>query len=68
MLAVAQGQYKHKKDLKAAVGQSLHFTETSAFGNEYKHTGTFSVVGPSVYERKWFATVTMKDNVIEKVE
>ena len=59
--------YKTKKDLKAAVGQSLRYVETSAFGPEYKQDGTFCVVGPSPYERKWFASVTMVSGKISKV-
>lgn len=60
--------YKTKKDLKAAIGQPLRYVETSAFGPEYKANGTFAVVGPSPYERKWYAEVTMKDGKIEKVK
>lgn len=59
--------YKSKKDLKAAIGQSLRYTETSIFGPEYKADGSFCVVGPSPYERKWFAQVTMRDGKIAKV-
>ena len=59
--------YKTKKDLKAAVGQPLRYVETSAFGPEYKADGKFAVVGPSPYERKWYAEVTMKDGKIAKV-
>jgi hypothetical protein len=60
--------YKTKKDLKAAVGKRLHYVETSMFGEEYKSTGSFCVVGPDAYrDRKWYATVTMKDDVIVKV-
>ena len=59
--------YKTKKDLKAAVGHSLNYGETSLFGAEFKADGQFCVVGPSEYQRKWFATVTMKNSLIEKV-
>lgn len=59
--------YKTKKDLKAAIGQSLRYTETSFFGPEYRDNGTFCVVGPSAQERKWFASVTMKEGKIAKV-
>jgi hypothetical protein len=59
--------YKSKKDLKAAVGQSLRYEETSAFGPEFKENGKFCVVGPSPYDRKWFATVTMANGLIAKV-
>jgi hypothetical protein len=59
--------YKTKKDLKASVGQKLKYVETSLFGSEYEPTGTFCVVGPSPYERKWYAQVTMEDGLIKKV-
>ena len=59
--------YKSKKDLKAAVGKPLRYVETSMFGPEYKSNGTFCVVGPSPYERKWFASVTMENDLIKKV-
>ncbi len=64
MMAAA---YKTKKELKASVGQLLKYTETSMFGEEFKPDGTFSVVGPSPYQRKWFAEVTMKDGLIARV-
>lgn len=61
--------YKYKKDLKASVGKPLQYVETSAFGPEYKENGRFCVVGPDAYERRdWFATVTMEDGLIKKVE
>ncbi len=60
--------YKSKKDLKAAVGKPLNYVETSMFGAEYKPDGQFCVVGPCPYtNRKWYATVTMKDGKIAKV-
>ena len=59
--------YKTKKQLKESIGQSLRYGETSFFGAEYKDNGSFVVVGPSEYERKWYAQVTMKDGKIAKV-
>lgn len=59
--------YKHKKDLKAALGKNLLYVETSIFGKEYTSDGTFCVVGPSASDRKWYAQVTMKDDKIVKV-
>ncbi len=44
--------YKTKKDLKAAIGKSLRYVETSIFGDEYKPNGTFCVVGPSPLQHK----------------
>ena len=60
--------YKTKKELKLSVGKSLSYEETSFFGPEYKETGSFLVVGPDAHRnRKWYAKVTMKDGLIEKV-
>ena len=59
--------YKSKKLLKESIGKPLNYVETSMFGPEYKSTGTFCVVGPSPYERKWFASVTMENGLIKKV-
>lgn len=59
--------YKTKKELKSSLGKSLLYTETSIFGKEYYENGTFCVVGPSAYDRKWYAEVTMKDDKISKV-
>lgn len=61
--------YPTKKALKASIGQPLRYIETSMLGNEYKDDGMFTVVGPDPYtNRKWYATVTMKDGLIVKVE
>ena len=60
--------YKTKKMLKESVGKELRYQETSMFGSEYKSNGRFPVVGPGPYDRKWYATVTMKDDKIVKVE
>jgi hypothetical protein len=63
--------YPSKKDLKAAVGKSLMYRETTMFEPEYKADGTFTVAGrPSItpiVKREFFATVTMKDGLISKV-
>ncbi len=60
--------YKTKKALKSLVGQGIQVVETSMFGLEYKSTGKFCVVGPCPYtNRKYFATVTMQDDIIKKV-
>lgn len=60
--------YPSKKALKESVGKPLRHVETSVFGPEYKENGSFCVVGPSPYERKWYAEVTMKDGLIAKVK
>ena len=60
-------RYKTKKELKESIGQRLRYVETSMFGEEFKPNGTFCVVGPDPYSRKWFAEVTMKDGLIAKV-
>lgn len=60
--------YRTKKDLRGAIGQTFHFTETSAFGSEYRATGENTVVGPSAYERKWYATVKCEQGIIKSVK
>jgi cytochrome c biogenesis protein ResB len=60
--------YATKKELKGAVGQPLRYTETSIFGPEYRSDGTFCVVGPDAYSRKWFAEVTMENDAIKAVK
>lgn len=60
--------YKTKKELKENIGKPLRYVETSVFGPEFKANGTFAVVGPDPYtNRKWYAEVTMKNGLIEKV-
>jgi hypothetical protein len=59
--------YKTKKQLRENIGGPLRYRETSIFGEEYRSDGKFCVVGPSEYERKWFAEVTMVDGKIAKV-
>ena len=64
MLAV---HYPTKKALKSAIGQRLNYVETSLFGPEYKDNGTFAVVGPDAYNRKWYARIEMKNGLILSV-
>ena len=59
--------YKTKKALKESIGKELRYVETSMFGEEYRADGKFCVVGPSPYDRKWYATVTMANGLIAKV-
>ena len=56
--------YNTKKELKQNVGKGLKYSETSFFGEEYKSDGTF--VGCDV-SRKFFAKVTMENDLIKKV-
>lgn len=60
-----------KKAAKAAIGTDVtrRFIETSMFGPEFKGAGTYTVVGPAPYERKWYAQVTVDaDGVLLKVK
>ena len=63
--------YKSKKELKEQVGRPLDYTETSMFGPEYKPDGV--IVGsnrPHITNnkgREFFAEVTLKNNLIKKV-
>jgi hypothetical protein len=64
---LAARTYKTKKELKSSVGKPFRYTETSPFP-EYTDNGNMTVVGPSAYDRKWYATVTTKDGLITKVK
>lgn len=63
--------YATKKDLKASIGQPLMYAETSMFGPEYKDNGTFTGARRPHLQgggREFFATVTMKDGLIQDVK
>ncbi len=65
--------YESKKQLKESIGQPLRYTETSIFGCEYLATGKLCGSNrPSLAEgtgtREFFANVTMRDGIIERVE
>ena len=60
--------FKTKKELKAAVGKIPSFIETSLSRDEFIGDGSYTVVGPDPYERKWYATVTVRGGKIAKVE
>jgi len=64
--------YKSKKELKAAIGQPLRYTETSMFGAEFKSDGTFcGAHRPQVdgsAGREFFAEVTMANGVITAIK
>jgi len=63
-------RYATKKDLKAAIGQPLRYTETSMFGPEYKADGKFCVAHRPAIQgggREFFAEVTMAAGLIAKV-
>jgi hypothetical protein len=57
--------YKTKKELKAAVGSELRFTETSFFGQDYRENGI--VYGTNHPKRSWFAKVELREGKIAKV-
>jgi hypothetical protein len=62
--------YPSKKNLKENIGQRLKYMETSMFGNEYKPDGDLVVANrPHLtgIGREFFARVTMKDGLIERV-
>ena len=70
--------YKSKKELKANIGKSLDYTETSLFDKEYLSNGTFigcnrpySPEYPKFNQRKgreYFASVTINNDIITKVK
>jgi hypothetical protein len=63
--------YPSKKVLKENVGNRLRYIETSLFGEEYVSTGKLTGANrPHItgQGREFFATVTMKDGLIARVE
>ena len=64
-------KYPSKKVLKECVGQPLKYMETSMFGPEYTPNGTLVVANrPHITRmgREFFAEVTLRDGLIEKVK
>ena len=62
--------YPSKKVLKENIGQRLKYQETSMFGPEYRDNGVLTVANrPHItgMGREFFAQVTMKDGIIQKV-
>ncbi len=57
--------YKSKKELKENIGKALSYSETSMFGEEYRHNGSF--LGTNHPKRSWFAKVEMENGLIKKV-
>ena len=57
--------YKTKKELKNNIGSELDYSETNMFKNEYTENGV--VIGCDI-DRKFFAKITIKNNLIERVE
>ena len=53
-------------------GKPLHIIfacrDTSLFGSEMPKDGTVAVVGPSEYDRRWYAQLTVKDGAIVAVK
>jgi hypothetical protein len=63
--------YPSKKSLREQLGQPLRYTETSMWKPEYRETGRLSGANrPSVTGQGhvFFATVTMKNGLIAKVQ
>jgi len=63
--------YPSKKVLKENVGNRLRYIKTSMFGDEYVSTGKLTGANrPHItgQGREFFATVTMKDGLIARVE
>ncbi len=64
--------YKSKKELKACVGEELRYEETSHFGDQYRPDGDLYVARrPHLCVpkggREFFACVTMRNGLIERV-
>lgn len=62
--------YPTKASLKASLGKPLRYRETSIFGAEYRRDGKLTGCNrPHLtgHKREFFAAVTMRDGLIEKV-
>ena len=62
--------YASKKELKENIGKPLNYMETSIFGPEYNSNGILTGSNrPHItgHKREFYANVTIKDNLIEKV-
>lgn len=60
-----------KKDVKALIGKRLdgHYIETSMFKEEYTDNGRVTMVGPDAYsKRSWYATITITNGIVTKVQ
>ena len=57
--------YKTKKELKKNIGSTLDYSETNIFKSEYTPDGVVIGCDP---QRKWFAKVTIKNNIIKGVK
>lgn len=63
--------YPTKKQLKESIGKRLRYQETSWHGAEYRNDGRLTVCNrPHItgHKREFFAIVTMRGGLIEKVE
>lgn len=63
--------YESKKQLKENIGKPLRYIETSLFGNEYLADGILTGANrPHITHkgREFFAQVTMKNGLIERVK
>lgn len=70
-MTILVSTYPTKKDLKAAIGKPLRFSETAIIGSEYKRDGTITVARrPHLCGggREFFARVTLKNGLITKVD
>ena len=64
--------YKSKKELKASIGKTLSYQETSMFGAEYQSNGSFCAAHrPAVTGlpgREFFAEIGMFEDTIISVK
>lgn len=63
--------YPSKKALKESIGGKLHYAETSLFGPEYRDDGVLTVANRphlSGMGREFFAQVTMRNGLIDRVD
>ena len=63
--------YESKKQLNAAIGKRLNYRESSIFGSEYTENGViYGSNRPHItgFKREFYAAITLKNGLIEKVK
>lgn len=58
---------KTKKALRESIGTAIRVNDPNIMGN-YTGNGEYAVVGPSVYDRRWYAVITVKDGILKTVK
>jgi hypothetical protein len=65
-----QSRFKTKKSLREAVaaGVKVYVHDEAIFGDGSIPDGKHALVGPAPYDRRWYATIQVKDLIITSVK